>query len=81
MEQTSKRGQGSAGGDARDGDTASVIPTWQQLTMLLYRIDRLLGAAQTAQEGGDLATATRMNAEAIEAAAEARRLAEKAGQQ
>lgn len=57
------------------------MPLWQQMTMLLLRIDRLIGAAQKAQESGDIATATRMNAEAIEATAEASKLAEKARQQ
>lgn len=57
------------------------MPAWQQQITLLLRAECLAGAAQTALEGGDTATAARMMAEAIEAFRGARELAEKARNQ
>lgn len=45
--------------------------------MLVLRVECLLGAAQTAVRAGDLATATRMQAEAIKATVEVRELTAK----
>lgn len=49
--------------------------------MLLLRVECLFGEVQQALKGGDAATATRLQAEALDTIREARELAEKARNQ
>lgn len=55
-----------------------MIPLWQEITILLLKIERLTNGAAQANQAGDKITATRLTAEASEAAKEAIAFAERA---
>ena len=65
--------------DASDGNsTPNVIPVWQEISILLFKIERLATGAAQAIESGDKAAAASLTAKANEAIREAKAFAERA---
>lgn len=65
------------GSATSDGDASPVVPLWQQLTMLLLRVECLAGAAAVSLKSSDSANAARMTAELRDVIQQAKEIAER----
>lgn len=77
MEQPRNRSEHTGSGSS-DGDSSPLIPLWQEISLLLLKVERLTTAAAQALQAGDEATAVQMTAEAQKVAREAKEFAERA---